>query len=340
MLERIKFGKIAIVVILTILIWVWADLALDVTLPDRPAIITVDDSANPKLWVSFNQASSADVKITLSGPHSAITEESRRLKGGAGLDFTFDASQEKMGDPGSYTLSVLPFLQKDKEIKQLGLSIKSCEPNTVPVTVVELVKKSLEIKCFDKEQNPVKIKVIEPAKVDMFVPKDWDGSKLVAKVVLSDSERTQAKSLAVEKIPYVELAPGEMRRSQTPVKITLLPEAEVLQEYNITSATVGFVFSPVLQGKYKVELLNSADMSMVSIKATAAAKSAYEQEPFKILLYILDGDEKNAGEQTKKVAYNFPDEFVRSGEIILKNERPIEARFKLVPVSAEPAPAK
>jgi len=339
MLERIKFGKIAAVVILTVLIWVWADLALDVTLPERPAAIVVDDSANPKLWVNFNQASSADVKITLSGPHSAIAEEGRRLKGGARLEFTFDAAQEKMDTPGTFTLTVLPFLQKDKEIKQLGLSIKSCEPNTVPVTVVELAKKSLEIKCFDKEQNPVKTKVIDPARVDMFVPKDWDGSKLVARVVLSDSERTQAKSLSIEKTPYVELAPGELRRAQTPVKISLPPEAEVLQEYNITSATVGFVFSPVLQGKYKVELLNSADMSMVSIKATAAAKSAYEQEPFKILLYILDGDEKNTGEQTKKVVYNFPDEFVRNGEIILKNERPVEARFKLVPLSAEPAPA-
>ena len=148
MARKIKFGKIAIVVFLTALIWIWADLALDETLPDRPAIIEVDETVSPKLWVSFNQTSSADIKITLSGPHTAIANESRRLKEGQMRKFVFDVVQEKMDRPGNYDFPLLPSLQKDRQIKQLGMKVVSCEPEMLDVNVVELVNKSLPVQCL------------------------------------------------------------------------------------------------------------------------------------------------------------------------------------------------
>ncbi|UCC23471.1 MAG: hypothetical protein JSW23_05305, partial [Planctomycetota bacterium] len=66
-IRKINSGKILVVVFITVLIWVWADLALDEELPDKPAVIVIDESATPKLWVSFNQNRTADIKITLSG---------------------------------------------------------------------------------------------------------------------------------------------------------------------------------------------------------------------------------------------------------------------------------
>jgi len=337
--KKINYGKIAVVIFLTCLVWVWADLAMDEDLPDKAAVISVDESANPKLWVSFNGAPLADIKITLSGPHPRIAEESRRLREGKRMEFDFDISQEKMEKAGGYMLDLLAFLQKNKEIKRLGLKVKSCEPRTLSVDVVELEKKLLDVKFIDKNQNPVNPKTIAPPQIEMLVPKDRQGSNLVATVMLTDGEITQARSSVIEQTPYVEFAPGQLRKSPTTVKVMMPPEAELLQQYNIASATIGFVFSPVLQGKYRVELLNQPDMAMVGIRASPAARNAYEQQPFQILLYILDGDEKNAGEQKKKVVYNFPEEFVRSREIELKSGQPLEAKFKLIPLPSVEQPA-
>ena len=128
MVRKINYGKILLVIFLTVLIWVWADLALDEEFPDKPATIVVDETANLRLWVSFSQASSADIRITLSGPHSAIVDLDGKLKEGKErLEFDFDAAQEKMDEPGDHTLILLPFLQKHLFIRLFvdGSSIKS-----------------------------------------------------------------------------------------------------------------------------------------------------------------------------------------------------------------------
>lgn len=340
MAKKIKYGKVALVIFITVLIWVWADLALDEVLPDKPATILIDESANPKLWVSFNQASSADIKVTLSGPHTAIAEVSRKLREGEILQFDFDAAREKMDEPDSYTLPLLPFLQKDQQIKQLGLKVESCEPNTLDVQVVKLTKKLLTVECLDEDGTALKkVERIEPSKVEMSVPEDWGGSKLVAYVLLSRAEEQHARLSAIPKTPYIVLAPGQKREgATTTVRVKLPRTEERLQEYSIPSATIGYVFSQNLVGRYYVELLNQPDMVIVSIKATEAAKNEYAKQPYQMLLYILDGDEKIEGEQSKKVVYNFPEEFVRKDEIEL-NRQPATARFKLTPQASAGAPS-
>ena len=109
--RRLKYGKIAIVVFLTLLIWVWADLALDETPPDRVAVIEVDDSSSESLWVSFRRKSSTDIKVTLTGPHSAFVALDRRLRNeGKRLTFSFDAEQERMIEEGGHSLDALAFV--------------------------------------------------------------------------------------------------------------------------------------------------------------------------------------------------------------------------------------
>ena len=330
MARKIKYGKIAIVVVLTALIWIWADLALDETLSDRPARIVVDESASPKLWVSFSQASSADIQITLSGPHTAIAEENRRKRAGYIREFVFDVVQEKMDKPGDYDLRLLPFLQKDKQMKQLGLKVESCEPEILDVNVVELVRKSLPVQCFDENERPRKAESIEPPNVNASVPPD---RMLVAKVQLTTSEIEQARVSAIEKTPYIELPGGQTRDIATRVKIKMPPAEDVLRDYTITTATLGYSFSENLQGNYKVELLNPTDMATVSIKATLAAKQVYEQQPFQMILYILDDDRMATAELRRTVVFNFPKEYVSKDEIRQNQESPI-ARFRLTPLTS------
>jgi len=328
---RVKYGKITIVVFLTALIWIWADLALDEVLPDKHATIVVDESANPRLWVSFNQASSADIQITLSGPHTVIAKENRRLRVGDIRKFIFDVVQEKMDKPDNYGLRLLPFLQKDTQLRQLGLKVKSCVPEVLDVNVVELVKKSLTVQCIDEDEIPVPAESIEPRKVDAFVPAD---QTLTAKVQLTSSEIEQARVSAIDKTPYVELPGGSIRQCSTAVKIKMPPAEHVLTDYTITTATLGYCFSENTQGKYEVELLNPpADMATVRIKATPTAKEVYEQQPFQMMLYILDDDRRTTDEQRRAVVFNFPEEYVRKNAI-RQNQEPVTARFKLIPLTS------
>lgn len=341
MTQKFNYGKVAIVVFLTILIWVWADLALDELLPDKPATIIVDESANPKLWVSLNEASSVDVRITLSGPPTAIADERRKLKEGKRFEFDFDAGQEKMDASGHYNLTSLSFLQKNKQIQRLGIKVESCEPETLTVDVVELVKKNLVVTCIDEEQMPVKTVSIEPAQVEMYVPEDWPAEKLVAKALLTQREIAQARLSVIKKTPYIELAPDHRRESQMPVIIKTPPQQDQLSDYTITTATLGFIFSPNLQGKYKAEVTNLNEViRSITIRATLEAKRAYDEMRYQVILEIDDSDKDadSAEPLRKQLIYNFPPEYIRKDEIVL-NQQPVTARFKLIPISAETPPA-
>ena len=335
MLRNIKYGKVLVVIFLTVLIWVWADLALDEELPVYSATISVARS-NPKLWVTFDDASSVSIdQIVLKGPLPRISEVNRKLEQGEPLQFYFDAAQAKMDEHGTYSLTLLPFLQEDKEIKRLGLKVESCKPDKLSVKVVGLVKKSLDVKCFDEDRNPTAA-TIEPKNIDISVPEDWQG--LIAEVQLTPAEIDQARVSAIRKTPYVRLPAGQMRRADTTVKITMQP-TDLLREDTITTPRLGFSLSANLLGEYSVELDNRSDvMGAIRIRATPDARRAYEKMAFQVILEIYDSDKdaKSAEPLRRKLIYNFPDESLREGEIELNQER-VEARFRLIKLTPPPS---
>lgn len=333
MQKRINYSKIALVVFITALIWVWADLAQDETLPDRPAVIVVDQTVNPEFWISLDKLPSRIIRMTLSGPHTAVVEFGRRLKEGQSCEFNFDPVQERMDKPASYTLAVPAFLQKNKLLRQLGLKVVSCRPETISVDVVRLVKKTLTVRCVDEKANPLKAAASEPGQVSMSVPEAWNGERLEAQVMLTASEIKQAASSPIEKKPYVELAPGYIRSAPVTVKVTA-PERQQLADYVVTKITPKYSLSANLQGKYRVDVLNfDAVMSPIAISATPEAKWAYENMAYQVRLEIDDGDVKTTEPQRKALIYNFPEEYVRRDEIRL-NQQPVTAQFKLVPLSS------
>jgi hypothetical protein len=336
MAKKIKYSKITIVIFLTVLIWVWADLALDETLPEKSAVVVVDESVDPKLWISFDKSASADIKITLSGPHTAVTTVDMELrKGQKPLEFIFNAVQEQMDKPGTHSLKLLEFLHKDRELRRRGLKVLSCDPNELSVNVVELVKKSLTVECFDASGNPLKTQSIEPAKVDALVPVD---SRLTARIVLTKAEIEQARKAPMKKIPNVELAAEHIRESSTAVTIKLAPEEDPLTVQRIEDATIAIAMSPTLLAQYYAEITNLPTvLSSITVRATNQAKETYENQKLPhMMLYIFDDDVKQGQEvQRKAVQYNFPPKFVRTGEIEL-NQEPAMADFKLIPLpSAE-----
>ena len=91
MIRKIKFGKIAIVIFLTVLIWVWTDLDLDEVHTIPKVIMRVAHS--PELLVSFNGQPEASINnIELKGPAKRISEVRRGLDDGTlPLDFNSES---------------------------------------------------------------------------------------------------------------------------------------------------------------------------------------------------------------------------------------------------------
>jgi hypothetical protein len=334
--KKFKLGKFLVVISLTILIWVWADRAKTETLTITTGLIKINESADPKLWITFNNKKSFNIeKIVLEGAASKIDEVQRKLRERQ-LSFEFFLGPEQqsgLGQPGEHSLNVLELLRTSQNIRQLGLRVQSCTPTTISVQVHGLVENSLSIECIDENGSVLKHERIEPSKVTIAVPEDWAHS---AQVRLTASEITQARSRALsDKIPLIELPDGQLRYSSTAVTVKLPPAQEKLPTQSI-QATLGIVVSPVLFGEYDIEIKNRAELSIVNIKATSAAAQRYKNEPFQIYLYILDEDAKKEGTQSKPVVYNFPDELVRNNEIELVPP-PAVAEFELIPLASNPS---
>lgn len=336
MSKKFSFTKMAIVVILTILIWVWADRAKTEEFPITDAVIRVDTSAAPRLWLSIKNSDMTTVdRVVLEGSTSSV-DNAQRERRDQKLKFEFFLNPQQfpeLQETGVHSISLTEFFRKSQLIRQLGLSVKSCVPARVDVQVQKLVEKELNIECFDDKGVLLKPETLEPAKATIFVPQDWSGN---ARVELTGAEINQAKSTAIIKQPFVKLPDGQIKTSADSVKVKLSSAERPLPEYTIKRPTIGFVLSPNLVGKYNVELINPQEVSVLTIRATAEAKDFYERQEYQILLYISDSDTQNPGtEKKRRVDYNFPSQFVESDEIQLKGE-PVEARFKLTPITTAP----
>lgn len=334
--DKIKISKIAIVVFLTVLIWVWADLALDETLSVSGAMIVVDEFT-PNRWVTIGGRASVQIdNIMLKGPVSKISEVRRKIRerpSSPSFEFFLDVEQAGIVEPNEYpSFDVRDFLRKSDQIQRSGLTVESCKPANINVKVVGLSERSLPVQCFDTNGNPLKHESITPATVNMFVPDSW-GRNEPARVTLTSREIEQARTTPIKLTPYIELPDGQRRQSRTAVSVTLPPEEDRLKSYNITTATPGFLFSANLQGKYRVEVSKPNDLLRpIQIRATEEARQAYEQMDFQVFLQILDEDVEATDLVPRELIYNFPPDYVRKGEIelVVTTDQPAKVQFKLV----------
>jgi len=337
MLGKIKFSKIAVVLFLTVLIWVWTDLALNETFDVGGGTIVLTESS-PQLWISFDGERSIDVNnVVLKGPASKITNIRRKIENHS-LSLLFPLDAEKEGLVGnSEPLFVQSFLQKSAQFQDSGLIVESCDPAEINIRVVELTEKSLGVECYDESGDLLAVEsIVDPATVNVLVPDTWPpGDK--ARVVLTRSEIDQAKKKPIRKKAYIRLDDGQTRESRTTVEIKIPPEEERLKSFPDITATIGYCFSENLLGRYTVELLNQPEVigEPIKIRATNEAKARYEQQDeYKMTLYIYDRDETKGQEaQSRIVHYNFHEEDVRNGDIVL-DQAPVTARFRLIPIRA------
>jgi len=334
MLPKIK--KTVLVIFITCLIWVWADLSLDEPLDNQTIIVTAS-KANPQLWVTIEGKSEVQIKADLSGPVSKIRELSQKVDSGKEkLDIVFDAEAQNMNAAGEYVLQDLrKFLAEGKKIHEYGLGVKAARPDTLKIKVVELKEKTLPIKCVDETDTEIAGASMTPDVVTILASEQVTDARVKLATL---AEKKQARGGVVEKKPYIELAKGEARYADVTIRVELPVTGEDMKQYTI-SGTLGFIFSANLAGRYKVEFTKRPEIGSIPIIATEEAKAAYEEKGFEVLLEIQD-DDVNKDEISRTIIYNFPIKYVREDKIRLKGD-PAEAKFKLVPVdSNQPAEAE
>jgi len=329
-----KVNKILLVVFITVLIWVWADLALDEKVEGIAATIEVKEMPSQDIWVTLNSRTSLEVRLTLTGPHARIAELQRRLKpGGESLVFTFDARQLGLTQPGKQSLDLVRLFQEWSELRMLGLAVTAVEPPAAEVTVLALEPKTLRVKLLDTNGLEIlDFEKIEPDQITIPVPSNWTGDKLVAFVQLSPASEELARQKPIERTPYIELAPGMKKDADRTVAIKLRSDQPLKSK--AISPIIGYSFSATLQGQYRVQI-NDEDMAKVmagfTYSATDGAEAAYKAMPYHLLLMVEEKDKTAAGFITRRLIYNFPPDFVEKGEIKPLAPAP-EVRFKLVPI--------
>jgi len=341
---KITYGKFIAVIFLTCLIWIWADLALDENFTVNNLVINVAKSTPENLLVTLNGQTELTLdEVVLRGSASKVTEVKRKIDEGIlKPEVFFNISRYSWKQVDTYTLNVLSFLKESDFINQLGVTVVDCQPETIKVQVHSLVKKELQVKCFDNSLNEIGKAKLDPSTVQMYVPEYWSGEQLSAKIVLSKYEQQQARVSPIYKKPFIEItiADNLVKRSQQEVKVRLPAQQSLLAEQLITSPRLGIILSPNLQGKYKVEILNlNSVLSPISVNTTEQAKRAYENMPYHVILQIYDSDlEENTPDKTfrRSLIYNFPPEFLRNEQIEL-NQQPETARFNITPLEGSAA---
>ncbi len=329
-----KVNKIVLVVFITLLIWIWADLALEEKVEGVAATIEVKEMPSQDIWVTLDARTRLEIRMTVTGPHARIAELQRRLKpGGEPLSFTFDARQLGLTEAGKRTVDLVQFLKGQQELKGLGLGVTAVEPGVAEVTVMSLEPKTLRIKLVNANNLEIlDYEKIDPDQITIPVPSNWTGEKLVALVQLSPASEELARQKAIERTPYIELAPGMKKDADRVVKIKLRSEQPLKSK--AISPVIGYAFSTTLQGQHRVQI-NDEDIAKVmagfTYSATDAAEAAYKAMPYHLLLMVEERDKAVAGPITRRLIYNFPLDSAEKGEIKPLSPAP-EVRFRLVPV--------
>lgn len=336
MSDRAK--KLAAVVFLTLLIWAWAYLSLE-RQTSLQGGIELSPAAGPEYLVTFaGGAGSFPIKLTFKGPPSKISEIERQYHAAMidpllqPLVYYYLPLDYGHTQTSTYTLDLLELIRKSPVYREMALTLETCEPPRVEVNVEVLVEKQLVVQCIDENGAPLQAADIKPGQVPMYVRSDYTGP---ATIRLSGQQIAAARKSTIRQRPYVDLGPtGPRRFAPAEVRISL-PAAQELNPYVFQPQSIGFVFSRNTQGRFRVQIENESDLRTVQLRATEAAYAAYQRMRHHLLIEIRDEDAGLAEIPPREVIFNFPPEFVRSGQIEATSSHTAIIRLISTPAPAE-----
>lgn len=328
------FRKIILVIFITLLIWVWADLSQDEAYRDSSAIVYISQTADPSLWVRFARNSEPELRlkqIKIEGPAIRIAELKRDIAEGL-VQLRFELDPVDVGlesSDNTYKIPLIQILNDNKELRKRGLKVTETSTESVQILATRLEEKQLRVTAIEENNTQIENAEIDPRLIRMLVPPSWQGQMLVATVKLTTNQIIRARKEPISVKPTIELTPGVTRTSDTPVEIKLPTDGVNLIDKPV-QGSLGFVVSQEIMENYNIVLDNPSDFfTSIQIKATEEAFEVYNNQKYKLLLEIQADDVKKEI-VLRAPQYNFPQEFLRTGEITAVKQ-PERARFRLIP---------
>jgi len=333
MSEKVK--KFAAVIFLTLLIWAWAYLSLERQI-SLWGSIELSPAAGPEYLVAFEGGASFPVKLTFKGTPTKVSEIERRYRSAL-----MDPLHEKLVyyympqdyghiTTGSYTLDLLDFIRQSPTYREMALTLEACEPPRIEVDVEVLVAKQLAVQCIDETGAPLAAADIQPGQVEMYVRPDYTGP---AYIRLSAQQIAAARQSPIRQRPYVDLGTTSPRRIADQEVRIALPATEQLNEYPFQPQSIGFIFSrnSTIPSRFRVQIENESDLRTIHFRATEDAYEAYRRMRHHLLIEIREEDAALEEIPPREVIFNFPQEFVRNGQIEATSSK--TAMIQLVPLS-------
>jgi hypothetical protein len=340
MMERFKIKKILAVLFLTVLIWVWSDLALDKQDYLTQIPVEMGDSSDPSLLVSFVTEGGVLTDriivntINLKGPGGRISDI-KKLERTNSLDLNLVLTPDTQGLTKPMENAAWPlesFIKQSPEITNRGLSVEDCTPETASIRVIKLAQRAITVRCVDENENVVQGSQVTPASINMYVPEDWAGDKLTAKVELSETDISRARGESpIDKVPFVEID-GRQRIAKQAVKVRLSAEVPNLKPQVIEMPKFCLVVDPIVQRDYKIVIIREEEaLRSIEFKGTDEAKRAYQDETYHVELVVERKAGPQSKSQSKTLEYRFPRAYVEKGQIKPADSPLATIDFELVP---------
>ena len=327
--------KVALVIYLSALIWVWADLSNDLILEGKGVTVLISNDRPKDIWVGLEGADSVQISVDLKGPSARIDELKRDV---AALEVYFSPSElSEMSDNFKYPIKNL--VQESPRIRELGLTVEKCKPSSIDITMERLEKKQLKVVCIDENSNRITNVSIDPANIEMYVPSHWSGENLTATVVINSDQHTAAMTKSVSLRPWVEIEADRKVFAEKSVKVHLIAQEANLETFLLNGPRIGLLMNEQVAKDYRVEIVSRNEaLTTIQVQASQEAYQKYKSEKYQMIVSIYPEDVPSGTDLPqdieRQVDYFFPKLFERQGLIksVDTGVKPI-VTFRLVPIN-------
>ena len=331
-----KTKKIILTLVLTILIWVWADLSGDSILNNKVATLKISPGLSRDTWITINGGDSVEIYLDIKGPAARIQELQRDNEP---LEIFFSPPENM--DKQEYQYPLMSLLEGYEKLRKMGLSVDNCRPATIEVKEERLTTKQVKVICIDEHNLIVDNVNIEPPFVDMPVRDSWSGDRLTAFVKLSPNQIGQLTTREVTATPYLEIDPQRYIHSERTVAVTGSTDNIAKTARAISGPRIGFIYNQNIADRYDIKIIEKSDsLNTLQFIATEDAFEMYRRAVYHVLVEIQEADIKTDAQGiiapiTKQIIFNFPSQYIRADKIEPLRDRELPQ----VTVQLTPKPA-
>jgi hypothetical protein len=339
-----KIQTIIIVVILSCLIWVFAErevtkntivsVKIELTAPEDILLRFLDNDDNPLT------DSSQMVDLTVEGPGGKIQKvrqeylnQITRDVASMGIALPDDRSQQ------SYDIPVVNILdgQLHSRDRQNWLRVVDAKPKFLRLQLTRLARQFVPVVVYYNGAILTQAKV-DPAEVETFV---LNGKPAEARATLTPAQYQQAQQNEPVSLTAKAVLQGH-RPEEFEIKFTISANGQQRPDKSIKAPRLGIVMPYIMEGQYKVILDDTSQLDEydpIDCRGTPEALDAYQKSDVHLTLKINESDIAGIPAPFSRPLSYYVPLGCNEIEIINKKQTPINFRLEKIPDLTQPQTA-